>query len=124
MCNLLVQGLFQAGHLFTPESAGITNQLSQLLEQHGLENVQAHEYMASTPAGTEEWQGLFDEMRLAARTFVPFLRKWTHMPDDYDDLCHQMFAEMQRPDFMATGRLLTVWGNVRRRSSEPAHIER
>jgi ubiquinone/menaquinone biosynthesis C-methylase UbiE len=123
LCDLFVEGLFRAGHLFTPESAGLTGQLSRLLEQHGLENVQTHEYLSSTHAGTEAWQGLCDEMRLGAQTFVPFLHKWTRLPDDYDDLCQQMIAEMQSPDFVATGRLLTAWGNAQRRSPDPAHFE-
>jgi hypothetical protein len=50
-------------------------------------------------------------MRLIFRTMVPFLRKWTRVPDDYEMLYQQMLGEMQQPDFVARGSLLTAWGN-------------
>ena len=42
---------------------------------------------------------------------VPFLRKWTRVPDDYETLYRQILSEMQQPDFVARGSMLTVWGN-------------
>lgn len=123
-CLLLVQALYQAGHLFAPESTGITSHLEQLLIQHGLENVQTRVYTASSRAGTPEWQGLFDEIRLGARTFLPFLSKWTRLPDDYEDLCQQVFTEMQQPGFVATGSMLTAWGNVSPRGKKAAGFDR
>ena len=45
------------------------------------------------------------------QTLLPFFQRWTRVPDDYQTLCEQAFQEMQQPDFRATWRLLTVWGN-------------
>lgn len=89
----------------------MTKELARLLRQHGLQNVQtrAHvmEHRASTPEGQlfiEDWRHLF-------RVIVPFLRKWTRLPEDYQDIYHQMLHQMQQPDFAATMRLLTAWGH-------------
>ncbi len=43
---------------------------------------------------------------------LPFLRKWTHVPGDYEVIYRQALVEMQQPDFAATWDLLTVWGNT------------
>ena len=50
-------------------------------------------------------------MKRAFRTTLPFMRKWTRVPDDYETIYQQMLSEMQQPDFMAPWNLLTVWGN-------------
>ena len=41
---------------------------------------------------------------------VPFLHKWTRLPDDYDALYHRAIAQMERPDFVGHLELATVWG--------------
>jgi SAM-dependent methyltransferase len=46
------------------------------------------------------------------RAIIPFLRKWTRVPDDYEEIYQQMLSEMQQPDFVATWNLLTVWGTM------------
>jgi hypothetical protein len=42
--------------------------------------------------------------------FLPFFHKWTRVPSDYEETYQQALREMQQPDFVATGTLLTVWG--------------
>jgi hypothetical protein len=32
------------------------------------------------------------------------------VPEDYEEIYQQALKEMQQPDFVATGTLLTVWG--------------
>ncbi|HEY3993447.1 MAG TPA: hypothetical protein VGM01_11260 [Ktedonobacteraceae bacterium] len=49
-------------------------------------------------------------MKLVARTALPFLRKWTRVPDDYEAIYQQMLIEMQQPDFVAQWDVVTVWG--------------
>ncbi|MBV9227901.1 MAG: hypothetical protein JOZ18_01215 [Chloroflexi bacterium] len=61
-------------------------------------------------AGTPEGQHFYENMRLAYRTIVPFLRKWTRFPGDYETIYQQAQVEMQQPGFVATWRLLTAWG--------------
>jgi len=108
--ELAVQAFSNAGHLFTPESEGLTKQLERLLREAGLQDVQRSAYAlecrAATPLGqlfTQDWMQLF-------RIVEPFLRKWTAVPANYHDIYQQMLHDMQRPDFVAISRLLTVWG--------------
>ena len=51
-------------------------------------------------------------MQRLYRTVRPFLQKWTRIPDDYDALYNQALIEMQRPDFVAIWRFVTIWGTV------------
>jgi len=90
----------------------VTSELAGLFEQHGIQEVQTHSYALHYRAGIPEWQHFFDNVRISYRTGLPFLRKWIHMPDDYEELCQQMLYEMQQPDFIATWVLVTVWGRA------------
>src|SRR5579883_2581999 len=118
--DLSVKALSQAGHLFTPTGSGVTGELVRLLNQHGLQQVQTRaftlEYRAGTPAG----QHYFEDNRLAFRTMLPFLRKWTHVPAEYESIYQQALVEMQQPDFVATWNMLTAWGVVPPRRQERA----
>jgi hypothetical protein len=49
-------------------------------------------------------------MQLTFRTVLPFLKKWGRVPNDYQEIYAQALDEMQQPDFVATGDLLTAWG--------------
>jgi hypothetical protein len=55
------------------------------------------------------------------RTALPFSRKWSRVPDDYEAIYQQALSEMQQPDFVATWSLLTVWGNKPRSKSPQLH---
>ncbi len=121
--ELFLQAFYQAGHYFTPIVDGATSQLAHLLHQHGLDEVQTRTCTIEYRAGTLEWQRFFEMNKLGFRTIVPFLRKWTGVPDDYEEICQQALSEMQQPDFTATTSLLTAWGRVprskRRLESDP-----
>ena len=110
--HLLVQALHEAGHYFTPEGDGVTNQLPQLLQRNGFEHVQTYSHALVYRGGTEQGQALYEDTRHLFQSIVPFLRKWTRVPETYEETYQQMLNEMQRPDFSATWRLLTVWGRV------------
>ena len=107
---LLLQAFYQAGHLFTPESDGVTSQLVRLLTQYGLTEVETRTHRLQYHAGTAEWHRFFEDMRLIFRTIVPFLRKWSQVPNDYEAIYQQALAEMQQPDFVAAAGMLTAWG--------------
>ena len=108
--ELLLQAFYQAGHVFTPESDGVTSQLAHLLTQHGLTEVETRTHRLQYHAGTAEWHRFFEDMRLIFRTIVPFLRKWSQVPNDYEAIYQQALAEMQQPDFVAAAGMLTAWG--------------
>jgi ubiquinone/menaquinone biosynthesis C-methylase UbiE len=119
LSNLSRQAFHQAGHLFTPTSDGVTRELTHLLRQHGLQQVQARAYELEWRADTPEGQRLFEDLKVGTRIIKPFLRKWMRVPDDYEDLCQQMCNDMEQPDFVITGRILTAWGNALPSKNQP-----
>ena len=110
--HLLLQAFYQSGHLFTSESDGITGQLAHLLHRHGVQHVQTRSYTGEGRAGTIEGQRFYEDMSRVFRTVLPFLRKWTRVPDDYERIYQQALSEMQQPDFVESGSILTAWGNT------------
>ncbi len=110
--ELLLQAFHQSGHLFTPTGDGVTGKLAHLLDQHGLQQVQTRAYTLEYRAGTLEGQHYVHDIELLFRTVLPFLRKWTSVPDDYEQIYQQMLSETQQPDFVVTQGLLTAWGSV------------
>lgn len=109
--RLLAQAYSQAGKYFRPQANGVADDLASLLEQQGLHNVQTRVYRPEIRRGTVEGQLFFEDMRYLFRTNVPFLQKWTRVPDDYEELYQQMLAEMQEPDFVVTNQTITAWGS-------------
>jgi len=122
--ELVTAALYQAGHFFTPANEDTAGELARLLSQHGLQQVQTHLYPLEYRAGTSAWQSFFENSKLFGRTILPFLRKWTRVPDDYEELYQQMLREMQQPDFVATWGLLTAWGRVPTRTRKQADSQR
>lgn len=110
LSELMLQAFDQSGHLFASQLDGITRELEPLLIRHSLEQIQTRAYTLKFRAGTPEWQGFFEDTKHMTRTLLPFLKKWTRVPDDYQELCQQALHEMQQPDFVATMHLVTAWG--------------
>lgn len=110
--ELVLQATRQAGHTLSPDGNGVTKELPAVMAQHGLRDVQTRSYVLEYRFGTPEWQSYYEDISRAARTFLPFLRKWTSIPDDYEELCQQALSEMRQPDFVTTWSLLTAWGMV------------
>ena len=108
--RLFIQALYQAGNYFTPDVNGATAHLAALMHQHGVQNVQTRTYTFESRAGTPGGQLLAEDMKLGYRTVLPFMRKWTREPDDYEDIYQQMLVEMQASDFVTTWQVLTAWG--------------
>jgi ubiquinone/menaquinone biosynthesis C-methylase UbiE len=111
--RLLAQAYSQAGKYFRPQANGVAADLAGLLEQQGLQHVQTQVYRPEIRRGTVEGQLFCEDMRYLFRTNVPFLRKWTRVPDNYEELYQQMLAEMQLPDFVVSNQTITAWGSKR-----------
>src|SRR5262245_399054 len=111
LSEIVLDALYRAGHLFTLDRNGVTSELARLLDKYGLQNVQTRAHTLEYRAGTAEGQLYYEDMRRVFRTVVPFLHKWTRVPDDYEEIYQQALSEMQQPDFVATWGLLTAWGN-------------
>ncbi len=108
--DLILTASSQAGHLFTPTPDGITSQLASLLRQAGFQDVQTRAHRLEYRAGTVEGQHFLEDMRLGLRTIVPFLQKWTRVPEDYETIYQQMLRELQQPGTVTIFPLLTAWG--------------
>ncbi len=111
LCEILLDASYRAGHYFTPDWNGVTNELTRLLRQYGFLNVQTRPHTLEYRAGTIQGQRFYEDMRLGFRTWLPFLQKWSRVPKDYETIYQQMLSEMQQPDFVATVHYLTAWGN-------------
>jgi ubiquinone/menaquinone biosynthesis C-methylase UbiE len=109
--ELALDAFYRAGHYFTLESNGVTSELARLLHQYGLQNVQTRVHMVEYRVGTAEGQLFYEDMRYFFRTALPFFRKWSRVPEDYETTYQQALNEMHQPDFVATSSLLTAWGN-------------
>lgn len=110
--ELGVAACYQAGHLFAREKESMRKTLPALLSRYSIEHVQARTSALAYHAGTEAWGDLFADMKHGMRTALPFLRKWTHVPEDYEELSQQALDEMQQADFAATWHMITAWGTV------------
>jgi ubiquinone/menaquinone biosynthesis C-methylase UbiE len=108
--DLMLAALSQAGHLFTPQNDGLTGHLANLLSRSGFENIQTRVTTLQYHAGTPKGHYAYEDTRYLFRTIVPFLRKWTRVPEDYKTIYQQAMNDMQQPDFVITSRMLTAWG--------------
>jgi SAM-dependent methyltransferase len=113
--QLACEAFYQAGNYFTPSSNAVISELARLLDQYGLQDVQTRSHILEFRAGTAEGQRFAEETKLVYRTMLPFLRKWTLVPDDYEAIYQQALSETQQPDFVVKWGLLTAWGTKRRK---------
>ena len=108
--DLIYDALNRAGHIFFSERDGVMRALEPTMHQAGLLNLQTRSHVLEYRAGTPEGQAYAEDVKHAFRTFLPFLRKWTQVPSDYESIYEQMLQEMQQSNFVATWRMLTCWG--------------
>lgn len=108
--ELFGQAAYQAGMGFHPSGGGVTGELERLMRQHRFQNVQKCAYTMYYRPGEPGWDGFHENMKHFFRTAVPFLRKWTQVPDDYQDIYQQALHDMQQPDFFGKWNVFTVWG--------------
>jgi nucleoside 2-deoxyribosyltransferase len=110
LSELMVQALYNAGHLFAPQRDNLPEELPKLLTRYGIKNVQTREYQLEYAADLPGWEACVEDMTLTFRIVVPFLRKWTRVPSDYEEIYQQMLKDLHQPDFRAILNLKTVWG--------------
>src|SRR5579862_3551702 len=84
--RLFFEAFSQAGHYFAPEPDGVISHLARALRQYGLQNVQTQSHIIEYRAGTSLGQHFAEDIRLAYRTGLPFIRKWTKVPENYDEI--------------------------------------
>ncbi len=101
---------YRSGHITDPEHKGVINELPHLLHQQGIRNVQSRVVSIDYRTGTHTMDIFLEDTKLAVRTVLPFIHKWSHVPDNYEVLCQQAFVDMQQPGFVVTLNLITAWG--------------
>jgi ubiquinone/menaquinone biosynthesis C-methylase UbiE len=101
---------YQAGHLFNQERTGVTSQLERLLERAGLQEIQTRAYTLEYRGGTFDGERFGENIKLILQTALPFMRKWSRVPENYEQLVQQALSEIQHPDFLATWGMFTAWG--------------
>ncbi len=112
LIDLFATAMQQSGHTFREDANGVADDLSAILGRHGLQQVQVRAYDLRYSAGSAVGYPFFENIALAYQNIVPFLHKWTRVPDDYDQIYRQMLQEMQQPDFAVSWHVVTAWGYV------------
>ncbi len=111
--ELSFQALYQAGHSFTME--GVTTEFAHLLTQYaGITTAQTHTYLSEYRPGTPQGNYFYEDVKHMYRTLLPFIRKWTRVPDDYEQIYQQALTEIQQPDSVTSWNLITAWGTVKK----------
>ena len=108
--NLFREVFFRSGHYFTLSNDGLTRELARLMTQHGFEDVQTRFTPLIYRSGTEMGEYGYQDMAYFFRLLLPFFRKWTRVPSDYEEIYQQALKDMQQADCVVRGGLLTVWG--------------
>lgn len=108
--ELLLTAEFNAGHLFAQTSGGLTAHLPRLLRHYGLYNVQSKIYQCVFEAGTPSGEVYYNYF-LHSHTMLPFLQKWSTLPQDVEMSFHRALIDMQQSGFRTSWDLHTVWGS-------------
>lgn len=108
--NLFIRSLSQAGHLFVPDDPdGVIDEMAHVLQRYGFPRVQTRLHILEHRAGTPEGESFYRDVQHMFRILLPFLRKWSHLPDNYEEIYQQALQDIQEPGFVATWKLLTAW---------------
>ncbi len=107
---LFMKAMYSAGHLEQPTWGPTLERLPARLQRHGIQDLHTQRHELRFPAGTPAGEQFASNNRHGYRTIVPFLSKWTRLPDNYEQRYQQVLQELQRPDFVGQWDLLTVWG--------------
>lgn len=110
LLDIWLHAMYEAGHLFTNEKTSVVDHLERLLQKVGLQDVQTHAFTLEYSMGTPERKQFHENMKLLLQTGLPFMRKWSRVPENYDQLYQQALSEMQQPNFAATWGVVTAWG--------------
>ncbi len=122
--DLARSAFYRAGHMFTPERTGVTSELPNLFQRFGLLNTERRSVLVHYSRDNPYLETFIEDMCLGFHTILPFLRKWTSLPENYDAIYQQALHEMHDPDFTADLELVTVWGENPLSQEKPGLVER
>lgn len=100
----------QAGYRFEMESNGVLNALPRILVQQGIRRVQTRAYDLQYKSGTPECEMFIEDMELFYKTGLPFLKKWTSVPPNYEEMYQTTMQELRDPSFEAHFHVICTWG--------------
>ena len=124
LSSLFLKAMAQAGNFAIPENNSTLVRLPSFLSTAGIEQVQVRSYSFTYRPGTPEGDFYIEDMKHFFRNIVPFLRKWTRVLENYDELYQQMLIEMKQSDFEGRWNFLTVWGlNPMKKWARPDEID-
>jgi ubiquinone/menaquinone biosynthesis C-methylase UbiE len=112
LCDIVIETMYRSEQLFTASRNGVTSELARLMTESGIQRVQTRVYPMVCRAGTETGQYFYEDMLHFFRVGLPFFKKWTNVPEDYEEIYQQALKEMQQSDFVATQSVLTAWGTT------------
>ena len=85
--------------------------LARFLRDAGYQNVQQRAHVMDYSAGTEAYEGIYQNNMVAFKLIQPFLiQVGVTTQEEVDLLYEQMLVEMRSDDFCGLAYLLTVWG--------------
>jgi ubiquinone/menaquinone biosynthesis C-methylase UbiE len=112
LCDIVIETMYRSEQLFNASRNGVTGELARLMTESGIQGVQTRVYPMVCRAGTEIGQYFYEDMLYFFRVGLPFFKKWTNVPENYEEIYQQALKEMQQPDFVATQSVLTAWGTT------------
>jgi ubiquinone/menaquinone biosynthesis C-methylase UbiE len=110
LCDIGLEAFYNSGRLFNARRDGLTSELAHLMTLHGIENVQTRHHNLTYRPGMAEHESFCKDMYHSFRVALPFLQKWTRVPNDYQEIYQQALKEIQQPDFEVTWKAVTAWG--------------
>lgn len=109
--RLLARAYGQAGRYVRAQANGVASDLAGLLRQQQLRTGQTRICRPEITGDTDAGRLFYENVRHLFRTNIPFLQKWTRLPDDYEDLYQQMLLEVQQRGFVVSNLMIVARGS-------------
>lgn len=107
LMGYVIEALYQAGHLFAPEQAGVVHMVYPMLKHYSMKNVQKKEFVCTF---SEKDLSYIEDSRHFFLLMYPFLRKWIRLPETYMETYTQMMHEITQPGCKTTCTFTVMWG--------------
>jgi ubiquinone/menaquinone biosynthesis C-methylase UbiE len=111
--EFFTQALRRAGQSFSVDDhfIGILPYLRRILRDAGFTDIQEQPYMINFSAGTEHYQAITHDLKIAGKQSQPFLLKWqVAQQEELEQLNQQMVEDMASEEFLGLWWYLAAWG--------------
>jgi ubiquinone/menaquinone biosynthesis C-methylase UbiE len=113
MQELCTRALRIAGQSFSVDDhfIGLLPHLRRILRGAGFVDIQEQPYMINFSAGTEHFQDITHDLKVAYKQLQPFILKWQEVqPEEVGRLYQQMIDDMSSEGFLGLWWYLAAWG--------------